>query len=310
MALLVLLDSGPKLLVDRLDQLQAALLPQGLGEGSLKGLLLLCRRHGRLSAEDGVDKLLVELLRLPGVEEGVVDVRSAVVESGKQEAQLRLGDDLPRRAAVELVLPGEIAQGGLTVLHRADAADKVGKDLVTGVGLVLVVLATVGHVVDVVAQEDEVVAPLQVQGVDDLVIKGLTQSAVGQAGVPQAHEEPVLLAVGHLPGGEDDIDEVLSQSAGEGFLQQPQIFFRLLLGHGPQRAVNIGDDLPASVHIAAVHPADGAPVGAEPPAQFIEFLLVHGLYLAFPVYAPTGHAGRTRSFYCTVFRFEMQSYLV
>ena len=72
--------------------------------------------------EDGVDKLLVELVRAAGVEEGVIDVGGPVVKGREEEAQIRGGDDLPGGAAVELVLAGQIAQLHLAVFHRADAA--------------------------------------------------------------------------------------------------------------------------------------------------------------------------------------------
>ena len=54
--------------------------------------------------EDRIDKLLVNLIRLPGVEQGVIDVGRPVVKGGEQEAQLWRGDDLAGGAVVELVL--------------------------------------------------------------------------------------------------------------------------------------------------------------------------------------------------------------
>ena len=108
--------------MDRLDHLQAARALQRPGEGPLEGLLLLGGGHGGLRAEDGVQELLVNLVRLPGVEEGVVDVRRPIVEGGEEEAQLRGGNHLPGGAAVELVFPGEIAQLHFAGFHRADAA--------------------------------------------------------------------------------------------------------------------------------------------------------------------------------------------
>ena len=108
--------------MNRLDHLQAAGVLQRPGESPLEGLPLLGGGHGGLRAEDGVQELLVNLVRLPGIEEGVVDVRRPVVEGGEKEAQLRGGDHLSGGAAVEFVLPGEIAQLHFAVFHRAHAA--------------------------------------------------------------------------------------------------------------------------------------------------------------------------------------------
>lgn len=54
--------------------------------------------------EDGIQKLLMQLVRLAGIGEGVVDVGRPVVKGGEQEAQLWRGDDLAGGAVVELVL--------------------------------------------------------------------------------------------------------------------------------------------------------------------------------------------------------------
>ena len=72
---------------ESLDHLQAAGVLQRPGEGPLEGLLLLGGGHGGLRAEDGVQELLVNLVRLPGVEEGVVDVR--LRESGLKDGEIR-----------------------------------------------------------------------------------------------------------------------------------------------------------------------------------------------------------------------------
>ena len=65
---------------------------------------MLGRRHWRLDVEDAVDELLVQLVRLAGVEQRVVNVGRPVVKRREEEAQLRLADDLVGAVAVELVL--------------------------------------------------------------------------------------------------------------------------------------------------------------------------------------------------------------
>ena len=204
-------------LMDGLDHLHRAGVPQPLPQGGLEGLLLLGGGHGGLGVEDGVDELLMDLIRLFGVEQGVVQIGGPAVKGGEQEAQLRRGHHLAG-PAVELVLPGEVAQLHLAVLHRADAADQIGEHRVR-VLLKPVVLPTAGHVVGVVSQQDQIV-PVQLQGVDDFAVEGLPGLGVLQLGVPQGGEELVLLAVRHLLGGKDDVNELLAQGAGQGFLQK------------------------------------------------------------------------------------------
>ena len=108
--------------------------------------------------ENGVDELLMNLVRLFGVEQGVVQIGGPAVEGREQEAQLRRGHHLAG-PAVELILPGEVAQLHPAVLHRADAADQIGEHRVR-VLLKPVVLPAAGHVVGVVSQKNQVV-PVQ-----------------------------------------------------------------------------------------------------------------------------------------------------
>ena len=66
--------------MDGLHHLQAAGPLQPLPEGGLERLPLLPGGHGGLGVEDGVQKFLVQLIRLAGVGEGVVDVGRPVVK--------------------------------------------------------------------------------------------------------------------------------------------------------------------------------------------------------------------------------------
>ena len=259
-----------------LDHLHAAGLLQGVTQGGLEGLPLLGGGHRRLRVEHRVDELLVEGIRLPAVKQGVVEIGRPVVKGREQEAQLRLAHDLLLQGDVEGVLSVEVPQLRRPVLHRADAADEVAEHLLAGVPVHLAVPAPVGHVVGIGAQQDQVVALPHVQGLDDPLVKGLPGLRVLQLGVPQGGEEPVLLAVRHLLGGEHDVDEIPAQGARQGFFQQAQVFFRLLLGGHAQGLVDVGDDLAAAVHIAAVYAADGALLRPEPAAQLTQLSLVHG----------------------------------
>ena len=178
---------------------------------------------------------------------------------------------------MELVFPRKVAQLHFAALDRADAAEDVLEDLIGGVGLERAVAAPVGHVVGIVGQKDEVVALPHVQRLDDLLIEGGAGAGVLQGGGAQGGEEAVLVAVRHLLGGEDDVQQIAAQRAGEGLFQEAEVFFRLLFGHQGQRLVQVGDDLLAgAVDVTAVNPADGGLVQPEPAAQFRNFFLIHG----------------------------------
>ena len=86
----------------------------------------------------------------------------------------------------------------------------------------------------------------------------------------------MLLAVRHLPGGEHDVDQVLLQLAGEGAAQEGEVLLRLVLGHDPQRGVQVGDDLLVGVDVATIDFGDGILVRLEPAAQLADFTLIHG----------------------------------
>ena len=274
------LDPLAQVVVDRLHHLHAARPLQSAAQGGLKGLPLLGGGHGRLCAEHCVNELLMELVRLPAVKQGVVKVGRPVIKGREQKAKLRLAHDLLLHRDVELVLPMEVSQLRRPILHRADAADEVAEHLFAGIPVYLAVLAPVGHIIGVGPQQDQIVVLPHVQGADDLLVKGIPGLRVLQLGRPQGGEQAVLLAVRHLLGGKHDVNQVPAQGAGQGLFQQAQVFFRLLLGHEAQGLVDIGDDLAAAVHIAAVNTADGALLRPEPAAQLTQLSLVHGGHLA------------------------------
>ena len=206
--------------MDGLHHLQAAGPLQPLPQGGLERLPLFSGGHGRFGVEDGVQKLLVQLVRLAGVGESIVDIGRPVVKGREQEAQLRRGDDLTGGAVVELIFARAVAQLQFAVLHRAHTAHNVGEHRVALIRAILAVFASVGHIVGVVGQQDQIIALSHVQAVDDRLIEFLPHLAVLQPGVPQSHEAAVLIAVRHLLGGEHDVDEVPAQGPGQGLFQQ------------------------------------------------------------------------------------------
>ena len=126
-------------------------------------------------------------------------------------------------------------------------------------------------------QQDEVAAVTHVNGVDDAAVKGFPGVGVLQRSLPQGLQQTMLVAVGNLRGGEDDVHQVPAQCAGQRLFQKPQINLLLCLRHQTHRSIYIGNDLAAAADIAAVNLCNGSAVGFKAPAQFIEFFLIHGL---------------------------------
>ena len=170
--------------MDGLHHVVAAILVQRFRQRRVEDVLLLRCGHGRLHAEQGVDNLLMQLRRVLGVEQQVIDVGGPVVESGVQEAQLRRQGNVAGGAGVEFVQVVVIPQLQRGSLHRADGADEIAVDRVPSVRLKLVVLALVGNVVGIGGQQDEVVGLTHVQRVDQAAAEGLAGAGVFQLRLP------------------------------------------------------------------------------------------------------------------------------
>ena len=89
-ALLMLLDFVEELLMHCLHDFHIEGVIQGAAERCLEALPLLRCGEGRFRMENGGDELMVYLIRRPGIEERIIDVCGPVIESGEEEAQLRL----------------------------------------------------------------------------------------------------------------------------------------------------------------------------------------------------------------------------
>ena len=177
---------------------------------------------------------------------------------------------------MEFVVSGVVVQLRLAQLQRADAAQNIGKHLLRGVLPLLAVSVLVGHIICIVGQQEQIAAA-HVQALDYLLVKGLPDRTVLQLAGAQLHEEAVLLAVHHLLGGKDNVDQVFAQRPGQRLFQKAQIFFRLLLGHDAQGFVQIGDNLFVGVDQAAVNPADRVFLRPPPAAQLTDFFQIHGV---------------------------------
>ena len=234
--------------------------------------------------EDCVDQFLMELICFSGIEQGVIDVRCPVIKGREKEAKLRRRHDLPLGAAVKLIFPWEKAQLHLPVLYRADRADNVLEYLVGAVSLGLTILSPVRNIVCVMRQKDQIIALSHIQAFDHLLIKGIPGRSILQGGRPELREQPVLRAIHHLFGGKDNINQVFPQCPGQCLFQKAKIFFGLLLGHLAQGLVQVGDDFPSAVDVAAVHTAYRASIRAETAAKLAKFFLIHKRHIPIQVY--------------------------
>ena len=185
-------------------------------------------------------------------------------------------------SAVELVVPGKVAQLRLSRLDRADGADKIGKLRFRRILLRKIVLAAVRNVIVVVGDQKQVVRVAHVERRDHLFIEALAERIVLQLARAQGHQELVLLAFHHLLRGKHNVDQILIQRSGQRLAQKLKIFFRLRRRHQTQRFVQIGDDLAGAVDKAAVNMANRVFLRLPPAAQLAQFFLIHRFF-TFPL---------------------------
>ena len=263
--------------MDRLGHFEAEVLPQRVGEHGAEGLLLGRSGHGRFRAKEGLDQLLVELRRLLGVVQGVVEIGRPVVKGREEKAQGGIAHNGTAGADMELVGLVEKPQVRRGVLHRADGAEDIAEHLVGALGEGLVIGPLMGHVVAVRGQEDDVIGVRQVQGLDDGLIEGLPGFLVLAVGPVQGGEQGVLPAPGHLGGGEGDVHQVPVRGPAEAPSQAVQIDRPLLLLQHGQGAVQVGYDLPVGVDKAAVEAGDVVLLRLQSAPELSDFFLVHSL---------------------------------
>ena len=262
--------------MQRLGHVEAHVLLQGVLQRRAEHLGLLGGGHGGVAVEHRVDELVVDVGGVPGEVEGAVDVGGAIVEGGEHEAHLRRPHHPVALAAVEGVVPAEVAQGRLRQLHRADAHHQIVEHLFAVGAVANGVCVAEGHVVGVVHHEDQVV-PLQLQRVDDLPAQGLRPGIHRQGGVAQPHQQLVGLVVHHLTCLKGDLQQVAAGLPGQGAAKQGQVLFLLLLGKVEQGAVEGGHHFALFVDVAAPHAADGVLVRRQPAPYLGDLFFVHGI---------------------------------
>ena len=142
------------------------------------------------------------------------------------------------------------------------------------------------------------------------MIEFVSDLAVLEFRIPQGHQEAVFVAVHDLLVGKGNVDQVSSQAPGEGFFQEAQIFFRLLLGHIAQGFVQVGNHVPAAVDITAVNTAYGVLFRPETAAKLANFFQIHWYNLTFlkqnTDFYFTGNFPKKQSQICRKFRASLK----
>ena len=208
--------------------------------------------------------------------QGSIEVRGPVIKSREQEARLRRRHHPVRRNGAEAVFIDIKAQGVLGELHRADAAEHVSKYLVGGILLPHAIAAPIGHIVRVTGQQDQVV-PLHRRALDDLLKQRADRAGVLQPGVPQGHEQMVLLPLRYLAGIKLNVQQILLGRSRQCLAQHRQNLLRLLLPGKGQRLVKFRDDLPVFIDVAPPHMGDVALIRLEAAPQLRDLFFCHAV---------------------------------
>ena len=203
--LLVRRGQLPQLGVNGLDHPGAAFLIQGLRQQLPEAVLLDADRHRRSGVKQGVDEFLVAAFSGAVIEQSAVDIRGAIIEGGKEKAQLRVSHRPDRSLPPEALFRRVIAEAGPGLLHGADGADQIGKLGVAAVRVQAAVLAPEGHVIDVRRQQDQIVGFRQLQASGDLLIQDPAAIRLGQPLLQKPRQQLVFRPVLDLSRGKDQV---------------------------------------------------------------------------------------------------------
>lgn len=209
--------------------------------------------------EAGVNELGVKLLRILGEIQDAVDIAAAVVEGREQESSHRsLYPPVPG-ALLDGVGRLIVGETGLGKLYRADAAEDVVVDFLGCVEHFLIVGRFSRHIVGAVDQDNIVVFAVLVI-FDYLIIKGIHGLIVGELLIAEFHEKLVGAVRTFVVDRVLQVVEILSDSAGQGFLEDLIIFEDLLLGQGKERLLQGRLDLLFRIDITSADAGDGVVV--------------------------------------------------
>ena len=163
-----------------------------------------------------------------------MDIAAAVIEGWEQESGHRsLYPPVPGTLldGVGRLIVGETRLGEL---YRADAAEDMVVDLLRCVEHFLIVGRFPRNIVGAVDQDNIVVFPVLII-FDHLIIEGIHSLIVSELLIAEFHEKLVGAVRTFVVDRVLQVVEILSDSAGQGFLEDLIIFEDLLLGQGEER---------------------------------------------------------------------------
>ena len=169
----------------------------------------------------------------------------------------------------------DVVQPALGLLHRADGAQDVGIGLVGIVLLKGIVPGLKGHVIGVIAHQNQVIA-LHNHGVDDLLIEAQAKLVVLQLAGAQIHQQLVLGRRSHLTGFEGDVNEIPPDGTREGSAQKGKILIPLVFRHDARGLPEFGNDFLIVVDITTVNSGHIAAIPAQMATDLADFLINHG----------------------------------
>ena len=213
------------------------------------------------------------LLLLAAVVQKTVDIGLPVVEGRKEKTAHGLLHG-PVCAAVQegagfLV----VAESFLHQIHRADAAQKEGVDVVGRVLHVRLVSSLCRDIIDSVDEQDQIFA-LVLKVLHDL-FKKLCQKIVVLEFRLQKPVKHLLTASLHLLGdGKFHVEEIAPELAGHSAAQDLAVFFQRFFLHSRQGIMQLPDHFSLFVHVTAADPADAA-VGFYELSYLADRLFIH-----------------------------------
>ena len=159
-------------------------------------------------------------------------------------------------------------------------------------------------------QQNQIAALAHIQAVDDFLVKRPADFAVLQLAGAQSGEHPVFVAVHHLLGGENHVDQIFPLRAGQRLFQQSHVKLRFLLRHPAQGFVQVRYDLLGRIDKTAVNTADAVFFRLPAAAQFVDFFLVHNLRSlallldCLPILPDTAFDGKVKNVFCSIRNVE------
>ena len=131
------------------------------------------------------------------------------------------------------------------------------------------------HIVFLVCEQDQIIF-LEMHRTDDRPEQLCPRFLVLKLRIAELHQQPVLVGIGDLRCAEREIEPVFICRTGEDLFQQREIFFLVLLAHQGHGLAELGQDIPAAGHIAAIYGGNVRAVGLITAAKLAGFLIGHG----------------------------------